>query len=91
MVNPDVDGYAETLNHRKITVKRKKQQSTENQTNTNTEISLNWGGGPVFTLNCQGGNFAPLLSVIYVTAYDTLFLHAVSCPYSSATRYEMVA
>jgi len=41
MVNPDVDGYAETLNHRKITVKRKKQQSTENQTNTNTEISLN--------------------------------------------------
>jgi len=41
MVNPDVDGYAKTLNHRKIIRKtRKKQQSTENQTNTKTEISL---------------------------------------------------
>jgi len=31
MLNPDVDGYTKTLNHRKILQKRKKQHPTENQ------------------------------------------------------------
>jgi len=39
-VNPDVDSYAKTLNHRKIIRKTQKQQTTENETNTKTEISL---------------------------------------------------
>jgi len=36
-MNLDVDGYAKTLNHRKILEKRKKQQPTENQKNSKTE------------------------------------------------------
>jgi len=32
MVNPDVDSYAKTLNHRKSIRKMQKKQSTENQT-----------------------------------------------------------
>jgi len=40
MMNPDVDSYAKTLNHRRIIRKTQKQQPTENQTNTKTEISL---------------------------------------------------
>jgi len=39
MENLDVDGYTETLNHLKIMRKmQKKQQPTENQNNTQTEI-----------------------------------------------------
>jgi len=48
-------------------------------------------GGPVSTFRLPEGNFAPLPPVSYVTGYDVLFLHTVSCPYSTATRYEMVA
>jgi len=36
-MNLDVDGYAKTLNHRKIIRKTKKQQPTENQKNSKTE------------------------------------------------------
>jgi len=41
-------------------------------------------------LACRGGirHSGP---VSYVTGYDILYLHAVSCPYSTATRYELVA
>jgi len=39
VVNPDVDGYDKTLNHRKILRKTKKnQESTEKQKNAKTEI-----------------------------------------------------
>ena len=38
MVNPDVHVYTEALNHRKYSSKRKKQQPTENQKNTKSEI-----------------------------------------------------
>jgi len=39
MVNPDVDGYTKTVNHRKVLRKmEKKEQPTENQNNTKTEI-----------------------------------------------------
>ena len=39
MVNPDVDDYSKTLNHRNILRKTQtKQQPTENQKNTKTEI-----------------------------------------------------
>ena len=42
-------------------------------------------------LACQTGHIATLSSVSYVTRYAILYLHAVSCPYSTATRYELVA
>jgi len=38
MVNPDVDGYTKTLNHRKIFRETKTQPPTENLKNTKTEI-----------------------------------------------------
>jgi len=38
MVNPDVDGYTETLNHQEILRKTQKEQPTENQTNTKNEV-----------------------------------------------------
>jgi len=34
MVNPDVDPHTKTRNHRKTTKNAKKEQPTENQTNT---------------------------------------------------------
>jgi len=34
MVNPDVDGYTQTLNHRKMLRKMEKQQPAEKQKNT---------------------------------------------------------
>jgi len=39
----------------------------------------------------QGGISTRLPPVSYVTSYDILFLHTVSCPYSTATRHKMVA
>jgi len=42
--------------------------------------------GSVLHLACQGGQFAPLPPVSYITGYDVLYLHTVSCPYSTATR-----
>ena len=89
-VDPDGHSYAKTLNHRKTIWKTQKQQPTENQTNTKTEISLKVAVR-FSHLDCQGGLFAPLPAVSYVTGYDILFLHAVNCPYSTATRYEMAA
>jgi len=38
MVDPDVDGCVETLNHRKILRKTQKKQPTDNQRNIKTEI-----------------------------------------------------
>jgi len=38
MVNPDVNGSSKTLNHKKILIKRKKQQLTELEKSTETEI-----------------------------------------------------
>jgi len=39
MVNPDVDGYTNTLNHRKIIRNvQKSKKTTENQKNTKTEV-----------------------------------------------------
>jgi len=45
MVNPGMDGYTKTLNHRKIPQTRKKTTNTENQTNTNTKIYAKWVSG----------------------------------------------
>jgi len=56
-MNPDVDSYAKTLNHRKIIGKRKKQQPTENQTNTKTEISRRWRSG--FHIQIASGGIRP--------------------------------
>jgi len=50
-----------------------------------------FSGRPAFTFNLPGGQFTPLPSVSYTTCYDILYLHAVSYPYSTATRYELVA
>jgi len=38
MVNPYVDGYSKTLHFRKYSERRKKQQPTEIQKNTKTEV-----------------------------------------------------
>jgi len=39
ILDPDVDVYTKTLNHAENTLKNaRKQQPTENQTNTKTEI-----------------------------------------------------
>jgi len=50
-----------------------------------------FSGRPTFTFSLPGGQFAPLPPVSYATGYDMLYLHAVSYPYSTATRYELVA
>jgi len=68
-------------------INAKKQQPTENQKNTKTEVK--WG--PVFTFNLSGWLFVPLSPISYVTGCEILYLHAVSYPYSTATRYELVA
>jgi len=46
---------------------------------------------PVFTFSFPGGIFALLLPVSYATGCDIIYLHAVSYPYSTATRCELVA
>jgi len=46
---------------------------------------------PVFTFSLPGGIFALLLPVSYATGCDIIYLHAVSYPYSTATRCELVA
>jgi len=48
-------------------------------------------GRPVFTFSLPGRQFARMFPVSYASGYDILYLHTVSCPYSSATRYELVA
>jgi len=48
-------------------------------------------GRPFYTFSLQGGQLTPLSFVSYATGCDTFYLHAVSCPYSTATRYELVA
>jgi len=62
-----------------------KKQPTANQTHIKTEISLKMAVR-FSHLDCQGGQFAHLPPAICVTGYDILFLHTVSCPYSTATR-----
>jgi len=67
MVNPNVDSYAKTLNHRKSSRNRKKKrQPTENQRNTKNELSLKVAVR-FSHLDCQGRNLAPLPPVSYVT------------------------
>jgi len=41
-------------------------------------------------LACQG-TIHPCVPVSCATGYDILYLHIVSCHYSTATRYELVA
>jgi len=48
-------------------------------------------GGPVCTFSLPGVAIRPSAPVSYAIGYDILYLHAVSCPYSTATRYELVA
>jgi len=48
-------------------------------------------GRPVFAFSLTGGQFVPLSPVSYATGYDMLYLHTARCPYSTATRYELVA
>jgi len=48
-------------------------------------------GRPFYTFSLQGGQLTPLSPVSYATGCDIFYLHAVSCPYSTATRYELVA
>jgi len=54
MVNPDVDGYVKTLNHRKILWKSQKEQPTEYQKNIKPKYKLS--GGPVFAFSYQRGD-----------------------------------
>jgi len=90
LVNPDVDSYAETLNHHKM-IRKTQKITTYWKPKEYYNRNITWCGSLVFTFRLPGGHFAPLPPVSYVTGYDMLFLHAVSCPYSTATRYEMVA
>ena len=86
MVNPDVDGYAKTQNHWKIIRKT-------NKNNIRKRIlkpKRKFGGGPVFTLSLPGGEVHPLSPVSYVISYEC-YSHTVSCPYSTALRYELVS
>jgi len=46
---------------------------------------------PVFIFSLPGGQFALVSPVSYATGYDILYLHTLSCSYSTATRYELVA
>ena len=88
MLNPDVDGYTKTLNHRKKV--RKLQIYNLLKTKKILKSKYRLSGGPFFTFSL-GGQFAPLPLVNYITVYDILYLHGVNCPNSTATRYEMVA
>jgi len=88
-VDPDVDGYTKTLNHRKII---RNTQKNDNLLKTKTTLKQKYklSGVRASHLPCQG-QFALLRPVSYITGYDILYLHTVSCPYSTATRYELVA
>jgi len=57
-VNPDVDGYTNTLNHQKIL--RKTQKTTENHKILKLKYNKA-SGGPSFTFTVAGmrGQFAP--------------------------------
>jgi len=70
MINPDVDSYAKTLNHRKIIWKTQKKQLTENQRNTKTEISLKVAVR-FSHLDCQGG--VSLLCLPSVTSLAMIY------------------
>jgi len=65
------------------------QQTTENERMLKPKYKLS--GRLDFTLSLPGGQFARLSPVSYATGYDILYLHTVSCPYSTATRYQLVA
>jgi len=52
MVNPDVDGYTQTLNHRKIL--RKTQKNNLLKTKIILKPKYKVGGGPVFTPSLPG-------------------------------------
>jgi len=55
MVNPDIDSYTKTLNHRKMLRKtQKKQQRAENQKKRKSR-----SGGPVFTFSSPWGAIRP--------------------------------
>jgi len=57
MVNPDVDGFTETLNHRKILRKTQKNKLLK------TKRILS--GGPVFTISLTGKGVSPSSLVSY--------------------------
>jgi len=89
-MDPDVDAKTKTVSHRKIIRKAHKN---------NNLLKIKWmlkpkyklSGRQFFTCSLPGGQLAPLSPVSYATGCDILYLHAVSCPYSTATRYELVA
>jgi len=89
LVNPDVDGYTKTLNHRKIIRNTQKNGNLlETKTPLKPKNKLRWARVSRFA--CQG-QFALLILVTYVTGYTILYLHTGSCPCSAARRYEPVA
>jgi len=55
------------------------------------KTKYNLSGRLVFMISLPGGQFATLPLFSYATGYDILYLYAVSCPYSTAARYELVA
>jgi len=61
IVNPDVHGYTETLNHRKILRKTQKKHPPENQNNRPITIVISYklSGGQVLHL-AREGRFPPL-------------------------------
>jgi len=85
MVNQEVDGNTKTNNPR----------NAENNNLLKIKRILKpkykVSGGPVFTFSLPGGNSPFCPQSLNVSGYDILYLHTVSCPYSTATRYELVA
>jgi len=50
--------------------------------------------GSVFTFSLPdggGGTICSSAPIRYATGYNILYFHTVSCPYSTAIRYELVA
>ena len=92
MVNLDVDGYTKTLNHRKIF---RKMQKTNNLLKTKTILKPNYklSGSSVFTFSLPGGEIRPsaLCQLRHWLWYFVFTYNRISCAYSSATRYVMVA
>jgi len=71
MVNPNVDSYAKTLNHRKI-IRKTQKTTTYCKPNEYYNRNINSSGGPVFTFRLPGRVNSPLchpsvvsLAVIY--------------------------
>jgi len=74
-VNPDVDAYTKTRNHRKTLRKTQKKQFTENQKNSKYQNTSSVRAR-FLHLTCQG-RFAPLPLFSYTT-YQVHFKHKQS-------------